>query len=432
MWSGIDQMLSTLTNVALGFIVVSAVSPEAFGGFSVAFLTYVLVLGLSSSIASDPLVVIHASDAARSLRCAAKQATGSALLIGAAVGLPLSVTGAAIGGAVGESLVPMSVFLPGLLLQDNIRHVFFARKTPRSAVMNDAIWTLFQGVGFLAAYAGPGKPSAGVLVSVWGLSASGAGLLGLIQSALLPSPSHLLLWWRSTRHLAKPFALDFLCRQGASQIGMYSVGVVAGLGALGSLRGAMLVMGPISILTASVRIFVLPEGARLRDRSYDQLARAAVLVAVLLAVAAVAWIIVIAALPDRIGSVLLGASWPAAKQVLPAIAVVTTAGALAASPLFGLRILGDGRRLVRARLIDAPLTVSGLLVGGVLGQAIGAAVGWAIANVLSAGVWWFYFVTSHAAGRHAKSQWGELAPYAPPQSDVAAPSESMPGPRPLP
>src|SRR5690349_17381419 len=56
-WGVVDQGLSSLSNVAVGFLAARALGADAFGSFALAFATYTLVLGASRSLCTDPLSV---------------------------------------------------------------------------------------------------------------------------------------------------------------------------------------------------------------------------------------------------------------------------------------------------------------------------------------------------------------------------------------
>ena len=57
----------------------------------------------------------------------------TALALGAVAGVVSLVVGLALGGGVGRALVALGVVLPGLLVQDAWRYVFFAAGRPAAA-----------------------------------------------------------------------------------------------------------------------------------------------------------------------------------------------------------------------------------------------------------------------------------------------------------
>ena len=397
-WSLVDQVLSSATNVGVGLAAARFLGPREFGAFSVALLTYALVLGLSSALSSDPLVIRRSEADVRRARGVESEACATAFSFGAVAGALVLSIGLLVDGPAGRALVVLAPLLPALLLQDALRYVFFARSDARSAAVNDAVWGLSALFGVLAVQLGWLNRSMSTLLAVWALSATLAAGVGLAQAGRIPRFSSVPGWVRTNRRTSATFAADFFLMAGAGQIGLYAVGFTAGLDALGALRAALLLLGPLSMLTAGTRIFILPEGARVRDTAYERLPRAACLCTAMLVFCAGLWGGVVLLLPDGVGRGLLGPSWDAARPLLPAIVAVVAGRAAAATPFLGLRLLDSSRRLVQARAFDAPLTVGLMILGAGLAGAHGAAMGWAAANVLAAGMWWRQFLAAHRDG----------------------------------
>ena len=111
-WNLADQMVVSLTNAVLSFMVANAVSAESFGGFSIAFTVFALVIGASRALATSPLNIrftdVEPAEASR----AAAQATGTALLIGLVTGVGSALVGLLLGGPVGESSSPWASSCP--------------------------------------------------------------------------------------------------------------------------------------------------------------------------------------------------------------------------------------------------------------------------------------------------------------------------------
>ena len=114
-----------MTNFVVGVFVARELGVAAFGIFSLAWVTYGVVLNVSRGLATDPLVVRfsgvselpggrrpHARRVPRS-----PSAPPSALVSG---GRPR------LGGTLGPAFVGLAVVAPGLLLQDSWRFAFFA------------------------------------------------------------------------------------------------------------------------------------------------------------------------------------------------------------------------------------------------------------------------------------------------------------------
>jgi O-antigen/teichoic acid export membrane protein len=198
---------------------------------------------------------------------------------------------------------------------------------------------------------------------------------------------------RRSGQLGFNLAADFLLMTGAGQAALYTTGLTVGLSATGALRGAQVLFGPVMVAITGFRVFALPEGVRMRD-DRDNLERRAIQAAVGLASLATAATVAALALPDRIGLQLMGSSWHGVEGLLLLTGLSIVGRAITASPLFGLRVLGDGRRTLLARRIDAPMTLIFGAGGAWLFGAQGAAGGAALANGLATIVWWRAFLAS--------------------------------------
>ena len=187
-WNLVDQGLSSLTNAALSVVVARSVSELDFGGFALAFTVFSVVVGLSRNLATGPLPIRFSGATRTSFVGAAGGALGTALCFGVATGIGSVLVGLLMGGVAGSSLVALGVILPGLLVQDAWRQVFFAQGRPAAAALNDAAWAVLQ-VGAVALLLLPGHvDSAWPLILAWGGAALGAALLGTAQSSARPRP----------------------------------------------------------------------------------------------------------------------------------------------------------------------------------------------------------------------------------------------------
>ncbi|NDZ91523.1 hypothetical protein G3I23_39380, partial [Streptomyces sp. SID10115] len=85
-WGLADQAASSISNFAVGVYVARSLGVTAFGVFSLAWVTYGVVLNVSRGLATDPLVVRFSGVPEKSWREAAGRASGTALGTGLALG----------------------------------------------------------------------------------------------------------------------------------------------------------------------------------------------------------------------------------------------------------------------------------------------------------------------------------------------------------
>jgi hypothetical protein len=397
-WGLADQALSSLTNFLVSLMVAREVGIEQLGIFSLVFTTYLLVLGVSRSVNSDPLLVRYSAAEPPGWRQGTKEATGGAVGLGLLAGAACAIVGAVVGGLLGDALVVLGISLPGLLLQDAWRFAFIAAGRNVHAFLNDLVWAVAllpllvilvatrhsSVIGFELAWAGAG-----------GLAA----LVGVAQARLRPWPVNPLAWWRRHRDLNGRYLAEFLAVGGVSQLNGYAVTAVAGLSAVGALRAGEILMGPVHVLFMGGNMVAVAEGARIRGRSPLGLARMSLLVSGALSGAAALWGLTLVLLPDSMGTRLLGPTWYAAAAVVVPYVLLTVGLTASAGPQSGLRALAAARRGLRARLIASPLMLAGALVGAVIDGAVGAAWGMAGGNWAGAAVWWWEFRLAVREGR---------------------------------
>jgi O-antigen/teichoic acid export membrane protein len=388
-WGIADQVLSSITNFALGFLVARAVSPRDFGAFSVAYLTYSLGLGAARAFSTEPLVIRFSAAKYERWRQGTSQATGASLAAGLAIGGACVVVGVLAQGPMGSAFLILGLFFGPLLLQDAWRFAFFARGSGHQAFLNDVVWTvlLFPPLVLLIRF---GTPSVTALVVVWAAAGTGAALFGLLQARIIPDPMGTVRWIREQRDLASRFVTEFGVSSGGNQLGLYLVGAIAGLAELGVLRAGLLLLGPLNLLFIGAGLVAVPEGVRLLERSPSSLRSASNIISAILAASALLWGMVVAAVPDRIGTQLLGENWAGGRSVVLPLSIVLAAGGFVLGRATAVRALGAAGISLRARSIDTLLQLSGTVTGVLIAGAVGAAWGAATAALLRLPNWLWY------------------------------------------
>ncbi|MEU0398688.1 hypothetical protein ABZ318_00215 [Streptomyces sp. NPDC006197] len=384
-WGLADQAASSMSNFVVGFYVARSLGVTAFGVFSLAWVTYGVVLGASRGLATDPLVVRFSGVPHTAWRGAAARSTGAALAVGAAVGAVCLLAGLALGGSVGTAFACLGVVLPGLLLQDAWRFAFFAAGAGRKAFVNDLVW----GVALVPAMVVAARvDSVAAFVLAWGASAAVAAAYGLLQSGVRPRTTGARGWLREQRDLGYRYLVENGSLSGAGQLRSYGLGVIVGVGAVGAVRGAELLLGPFLALLMGLSLVTVAEAARVLRRAPHRLGRFCLLLGGGQAVAALLWGAALLLVPDRLGELVLGGVWPSASElIVPATLGVAGAG-LGTGAAAGLRALGAARRSLRVQLFASACYVAGGLGGAVLAGTVGSAWGVAAATAAGSAVWW--------------------------------------------
>jgi O-antigen/teichoic acid export membrane protein len=176
-----------------------------------------------------------------------------------------------------------------------------------------------------------------------------------------------------------------------AQLVLFAVGGLVGLAAVGSLRGAQLLLGPAYVLSVGVHLSMVPEASRVTG-SIARFRRITLLSSALLSLAGTTWGLALLLLPDSVGGGLLGESWPGARSVLLPIALSVIIPLAMAGPRIGLRALEEASRTLRASGVQFVLTIVGGITGALLGGVIGAAWGLALGACLAGIAWWLELI----------------------------------------
>jgi D-aspartate ligase len=395
----VDQALVSLANFGLGVVVARLVAPTEFGAFGLAFATYLVALNIARGFATGPLMIRFSSRDAEEFAPAAAKATGLALLLGLLSGAICLILGLVFQPPLSGGFIGLAVALPGLLLQDALRHVLFTARRGRLAILNDLVWTVVL-VPLIAIVVVSGNVSVFALVVCWGAGAAAAAIVGTLRTGLVPRMREAISWWREHWDITPGFLMSELIQMGGTQLVQFAIGGLVGLSAAGSLRGAEILLGPTSMLTMSVGLTMVPAASRLTG-ALPRLRRLAVRLSVVLGLAGAIWGAMLFFLPTAIGQQILGASWDGARSVLVPIILFSTLTLLSTGPKIALRALEDASRTLQVSTFGAAITVSSAVVGAFAAGVIGGAWGLAFGGLVSVVAWWLHFAGSmqHSAGQ---------------------------------
>ncbi|WP_369211508.1 hypothetical protein [Streptomyces flavofungini] len=386
-WGLADQAASSMTNFAVGVYVARSLGVTAFGVFSLAWLTYGVVLNVARGLATDPLVVRYSGVPDPSWRAAVTRSSGTALGVGAAIGAVCLVVGLGLGGRVGPAFACLGVVLPALLLQDAWRYAFFAAGTGRKAFVNDLVW----GVALVPAMVVAARAgSVAAFVLAWGASAGVAAAYGWFQSGIRPRVGRARGWLREHRDLGYRYLVENVSLSGASQLRAYGLGAIVGVGAVGAVRGAELLLGPFLAVLMGLSLVTVAEAARVLRNAPDRLGRFCLLLGGGQAGAALLWGAALLLMPDRAGELVLGDVWHSAAQLIVPAALGVAGAGLGTGAAAGLRALAAARRSLRCQLFASACYVGGGLGGAAVGGTVGSAWGVAAATLCGSAVWWLH------------------------------------------
>jgi O-antigen/teichoic acid export membrane protein len=385
-WNVLDQVLSALTNAVIFFIVARTVSTAESDGFATAFYLFSLLIGIERAVVGQVFGIRFSDATGQKWRSAVARGLGTTLGITLAAAALMIGAGALVGGTRGGTLIATGFVLPGLILQDACRMAFFAQSRAKHAALNDALWAVIQftAIGVLIRTDHANAPT---LVLAWGGAAVVCVGAALVQLGVVPRISATLSWFKEHRDLSGYLLGEYLLGAGAFNGGFLVVGLMVGDGALTSLRGAQVLLGPLGILSSAAITFALPELSRRTWLSRRARWRIALAVAAGMTLASLAYTVVLLLLPDSVGTFLFHDKWTGASAVFLAVAIGSTAAGTSLGPAVVIYAMGLARKTFRIMAIEAPLVFVLMISGARLGGAVGAAWGLALDQSLIIALW---------------------------------------------
>jgi O-antigen/teichoic acid export membrane protein len=379
----VDQGIYSFSTLVVTVIAARELPVAAFGAFSLGVAAVTLGAGLARSTLFEPVLILSGVPGREQqvlgrLRWCSIWAGLTGLAIGFAVaGVATCAGTATLPGAIG-----LGVFLAGPLLQDGLRMCLVALARRVVLVLLDAMILFCQTVALLL-YGLYGQPNFEGALMLWGGTSLLFALAGYASLGRLPGESRP----RSvlTRE-GRAFGADYLLGVSTSQIVLWTASLTTGAPAAAALRGADACVGPLRVLLLAASPILLRALGRVIDTGAS-IHRAALRPLVVGLTLGAVWIVMLLLLPDPVGAALLGDSWSAVHEVLPWVAgsyffiTVTTIATI------GLKVLRRGRDLVVNRLVLAPAGISLGVLGAVMWQAEGAAIGMFITSIIASALW---------------------------------------------
>jgi O-antigen/teichoic acid export membrane protein len=371
----IDQGLSSATNFLAVLAVARVLGVDDFGVFAMGYTVLTLFLGVSRSFFGIPIAL--AANAGAKAVTSLYQATISALLwislpvAGIVLGVGLLSAVGAHGGLGVLAAIVLAAATPMVLMQDISRYYAISKGEPGAAVLSDLVW--FSAVVLLLVF-GRSLDQRALIVG-WGVAV--AISLAVVMVRFRP---HLwanmgLQLLTPQRGLRESLALTVVLSTGVPLIMGFLMLPFLGQVAVGSLRGAGTLFGPLNTLTALLDFSLLGQLVK-RDRTQD-IKAVTVITAIFCALGGI-WSLVLLTLPGNVGTLILGDTWMGTREILPITAVEYTFLSIAAGLSLILKLRNRAFALLINRVI-ASVTILGAVIVALLA---GGSVPWMSASLL--------------------------------------------------
>jgi O-antigen/teichoic acid export membrane protein len=374
----LDQGLSSGTNFLAVFVLAGSLSSGEFGIFAMAYTVLTLFVGVTRSFFGLPLAL--AAQRSRAELDTLYRSSVSALCWIALpiVGVVFGVGAISAIGAEGSSMslglwaaLAVAVATPLVMIQDISRYYAISIDQPGAAVISDAIWLVSIVVLFgLREFLEPAT-----VVVVWTIAIVAALAYFLIRFVPRPAPRGGLQLLRPKRGLRESISITVILSTGVTLVMGFLMLPFLGAAAVGSIRGAGTLFGPVNTLMALLDFSVLSQLSR-RDRLRD--GKTVLLLSIVVCGISAAWAGVLLLLPQRAGEFILGDTWAGARSILPITSVEYVLLCLAAC--FALiPKLRDRARVLLLNRVWATLTI---LSATVVALLLGGGVEWMAAALL--------------------------------------------------
>lgn len=348
-----DQMASSGSNFLLVVLVARGANPSELG---ILLLAYAVLTGsvvMTRSALGAIIGMDHVLAGADTKRVLVSRSTAASMVL-SLIPLGILVTWGLILGLdrdVARGVILLGILSPLVIVQDLLRYVAIAAGRPAVALASDSLWLVCCSVGLVLPLAfGVFDESLISGVLAWGIGA----FLALIYSIAVVRPgipiwSGTLRWLRADIrrvHLSLTAAAGSLSQVGNASL----VGAALGPQAIGAVRGAGTLFGPLNTITSSIAIALVPEAKRTSPLKADRLFRAATAGMILLTVA---WGGTILLVPSEIGSAILGETWGLARALVLATTIEYCGLALWVTASARLRAHDQTRSLLRLKVRHA-------------------------------------------------------------------------------
>ena len=402
-WGIIDQILSSATNSAVIVVASHRLSSRGLGLVGIAITIALIAISASRAWTSSPLVLDHAAEDSLTRT----RSLGASLLGSLRLSIAASLVTLGVAFVVSDDMRPLMIWLAigmtALVIQDLTRYAFFVTGPSWGASASDLTWLLtFLGPAILM----PDRfDQPAEILGLWLIGAING--LALSLAVIASTAPKAMRVDRRDRWLGLHSRLSLNVLGDTALVSLYGFSiplilvVAAEVSDAGSYRLAQTIVGPLLVLISGMNLELLPRLVR-RSRAGERIAATAFRFGATIAAICLAGMLVLLVVPDSLMTTLIGVNWTDAAGVTVVLAASAIFTGLVGSALIVIRAHGDQASVTGLRAMLFPLQLALVVVGAVIGGAMGASVGLLLGNVVSVWPWWRL-----ARRAEARLAWGE-------------------------
>lgn len=368
----------SISSLMLAVAIARRSSVDEFAAFAVAMTVYMMANGIIRAAITETTLAIEPS------RFYDKVGFERANLVSLIAGGSIVVLGWFVGS---WYLAVVGMCFNGLTSLDYSRTVNAALHRSGVALAQGVAWSVavigVSGVSLILPLQGT------TVFAVW---AGGGAILGYVSMVQAKYPV-VPRWSSDPRHdkAAAWFSLDYLAGSGGSLLSTNLLAIVLGSAAVGAVRGAGTILGPVGLVSTTARSLSVAYLSRARSVSTQHEFRSAVAVAGTLTVIVAPLAVAITFIPHRLGRQLLGQTWESVSPVLLALAIESVLALVGSVAAAGHRARLAGARTLTLRLIvgiPRPMIVAVAALSFGIEGAVWSMAAIAAVNVV---LWWFSY-----------------------------------------
>lgn len=380
-----DQALSSVTNFGGTVVAARMLSPGDLGHFAAVGAVYVVALAIARGMINEPVVLGHSQGSSKTRR-ELQVAAAAMLVLGSALAVLIASAAFATTGDIRRGLLLLAALLPALLFQDFARFVAMTLRSPARAVALDALWLGLQVVAVVAVETS-GRRTSTFALGAWLAPGALSGVAGFALFRIRPMASGLAAWVSRNSALGYRFAIDNLLGQNTGVVLLFVLAVVSNSDQVAYFRVAQTAFGPLVVVSAGIRLAIVPELVRVRDNDPVGFRRLIRRLGFALTATAMCWAVALRLVPSSFGQALFGASWSDAQRLILPVGVSVAAGGITTAAYIGIRAYADARGSLRTITRVSITNVLAGTLGAALGGSMGAALALAVSVPFTAILW---------------------------------------------
>lgn len=255
-----DQFIFSASNFALSVAIARAGGADALGAFTIAFLIWLIVLGMNRALIIEPMTVGDSTNGGdpqlrEGMLASLALSTGIAAVVAVVAGLLLAIDVDTV------AILALVGWIPSLAMHIYWRAMAYRLQRVDHALVSDVVFTVTQGFLIFALFA-LGVESVSAFLAAWGIGATVGAFVGMslarVRIICRGGIAHLRTLWPRSRWFLAEFTTFFPSDQGYQLL----LPIMLGTSILGEFRAGVSLIGPAVVIFLAAANVGLPACVR--------------------------------------------------------------------------------------------------------------------------------------------------------------------------